>query len=238
MQPEPNTFLSNRPSRLEAIPWSHHDWFVLRKLRNLLKKHIDLALQEGRDLRVLDFGCADSPYEALFKGKVDFVKADLPGNSRANVEIQPDGRLAIESKQFDVIISTQVLEHVASPSVYLSECQRLLKHDGRLILTTHGIWPYHADPVDYWRWTEAGLRRQVESESLSIETLESIGGMLATAVQLFQADSAWRLPNFLRGLYCFMMQRLVAILDKFYSEAGRKRNAMVYVLTATNQGIP
>jgi hypothetical protein len=28
-----------------------------------------------------------------------------------------------------------------------------------VLASTHGIYPYHPAPVDYWRWTHAGLDR-------------------------------------------------------------------------------
>ncbi len=59
------------------------------------------------------------------------------------------------------MLSTQVLEHVTDPRLYLAECHRVLRPGGPLLLSTHGIMVYHPDPVDYWRWTGAGLQRAV-----------------------------------------------------------------------------
>ena len=45
-------------------------------------------------------------------------------------------RLPFKSKQFDVVISIQVIEHLADPIDFLAECTRVLKMGGFLILST------------------------------------------------------------------------------------------------------
>lgn len=229
--PQSTQFLTNRPTRNERVSWNNRDWFVLTRLRKELKKQIS-ELQLPTTASIMDYGCADLPYRHYFADSCAYYGADLPGNPNATIFINPDGSLPAENNSFDLVISTQVLEHVYDPEVYLSECSRVLKPSGRLLLTTHGIWPYHADPVDYWRWTGSGLMKAATNSQLEIKRFIGIGGLLAVAVQLFQEGSWWRLPKPLRNSYCFLMQRLTALMDHFYSEKGRKENAMVYLMIA------
>ncbi len=107
---------------------------------------------------MLDLGCGNKPYESLFRKKfATYVGADIAGNKDADLVIGSDGRVNAQDNTFDCVLSTQVLEHVTDPQLYLSEARRLLKPDGSLVLSTHGIWPYHPDPTDLWRWTVEGL---------------------------------------------------------------------------------
>ena len=231
MTHEKQSFLEARPVRARPISRFHEDWYVLSRLRELLSGHItNIGLDEAAS--VLDFGCADSPYRDLFSDAVGYRGADLDGNTSADVRINSDGSLPVDSASLDLVLSTQVLEHVGDPKVYLSEARRVLKPNGSLILSTHGVWPYHADPVDYWRWTAQGLRRQIELAGFDVVASNGIGGLLAMAVQLWQADSAKRLPGAIRVLYCYVLQRMIKQLDRFYSEPGRERGALVYVMTA------
>src|ERR1700722_5974274 len=139
-------------------PYAHHIRSLTAAIRRLIG---ELAIPSGG--RVLDFGCADMPYRSFLPAGVEYVGADLAGNEDAAVIINPNGTLPVADQSFDAVLSTQVLEHVQDPRVYLNECLRVLRPGGRLLLSTHGVFPYHPDPVDLWRWTCEGLRREVES---------------------------------------------------------------------------
>jgi SAM-dependent methyltransferase len=163
---------------------------------------------------------------------VKYIGADLPGNPDAGVQIQPDGRLPLADQQFDAVLSTQVLEHVESPEIYLSECYRVLRPGGRLLLSTHGIMVYHPDPVDYWRWTGAGLQRQVEASGMRVLKQAGVMGLAATGLQLFQDALYGRIPRRLRAPYALVMQTLIAFFDRIDSPERRAKNALVFVVIA------
>ena len=72
-----------------------------------------------------------------------------------------DGRVPEVAERFDLVLSTQVAEHLVNPACYFSEAFRLLKPGGRLIVTTHGVWEDHGAPHDFQRWTAVGLARDL-----------------------------------------------------------------------------
>jgi SAM-dependent methyltransferase len=109
--------------------------------------------------RLLDVGCGEKPYAPIFAGYasehvgVDAVEsphADLVGAVEA---------LPVADGAFDVVLCSQVLEHVDDPAQAVRELSRALRPGGRLLLTTHGTYYYHPLPADYWRWTHAGLEK-------------------------------------------------------------------------------
>lgn len=223
-------YLERRPVRQHDVSWHHPGWFILRALRRVIAREVQrAALPAGA--RVLDYGCATQPYREFFSG-VSYQGADLPGNSLADVLLGPDGRLPLADGSVDFVLSSQVLEHVEDPAGYVRECLRVLRPDGRLLLTTHGLWVYHRDPVDYWRWTGEGLAFLARREGFVVERLEGLMGLAAVAVQLFQDATFHHLPRLLRRPYAVAMQRVVALMDRFHSDASRANNAMVYVLVA------
>ncbi len=59
--------------------------------------------------------------------------------------------------RFDAVMIAEVLEHVEDPRAAVAEIERLLKPGGRLIASTPFIYPLHARPHDYWRFTRYGL---------------------------------------------------------------------------------
>jgi SAM-dependent methyltransferase len=124
-----------------------------------------------RDItRILDYGCGGSPYRPLF-GACTYHRADLAGDLAVDFEYGPDSRLPAELADYDCVLSSQVLEHVLSPAVYLAEAYRVLQPGGHLLLSTHGLFEDHACPYDYWRWTAYGLRQMVEETGFKVDRI-------------------------------------------------------------------
>jgi SAM-dependent methyltransferase len=122
--------------------------------------------------RVLDYGSGGSPYRPLFENCV-YHRADLTGYG-LDFQYGSDARLPLSAGGYDCVLSTQVLEHVENPTAYLSECCRVLKSRGYLLLTTHGMFEDHACPYDYWRWTGFGLQKIVEEAGLKVQALKKV----------------------------------------------------------------
>jgi SAM-dependent methyltransferase len=61
---------------------------------------------------------------------------------------------------FDIVISTEMLEHAKEWQVAVTQMKRVLKPEGTLIITTRSPgFPYHAYPNDYWRFTKEDFRK-------------------------------------------------------------------------------
>jgi len=131
------------------------------------------TISTNDNLVVLDYGCGGSPYRSLFPNSVykraDFLQAE---GDTLDYRLAETGSVNEKDATFDLIISTQVIEHVRDVSLYLAECFRLLKPGGRLYLTTHGCYPDHACPYDFWRWTAEGLVLEIEGLGFSKVELE------------------------------------------------------------------
>lgn len=223
-----------RPPELRSAPPWHRLAYIIRRLPVAIRElSAELELPGGG--RILDYGCADVPYRGFFPREADYVTADLPGNPQALVEIAPDGSVPVEDGGFDAVLSTQVLEHVGDPALYLSECHRVLRPGGRMLLSTHGTMLYHPDPVDYWRWTCEGLRRIVGDAGFRIVRFEGIMGVTATGLQFTQDGLLGRLPRPLRPALCLVMQSLVALGDRLDGDESRNLNALVFALVATKR---
>jgi SAM-dependent methyltransferase len=213
-----------------ARPWhryAHHIRVLPARLRELAA---ELRVSPGG--RVLDYGSAEAPYRHFFGSDVSWVAADLPGNPDADLELRPDGTVPAPDGSFDAVLSTQVLEHVADPALHLAESRRVLRTGGRMLLSTHGVFIYHPDPDDYWRWTGAGLQKAVRDAGFEIVRFEGIIGLLPTGLQLVQDAVYWQLPRALQPVLALVVQTLAALADRLHSSESRAMNAQVFALVA------
>lgn len=205
----------------------------LTRLKNQTFKFIDELTGSGPHKVLLDFGCGDMPYKEIIQPKVaSYLGIDLEMNPKADYHIDFDSKTTLPDSFGDIILSNQVLEHVDSPSGYLKEAYRLLKPDGRILLSTHGYWFYHPTPNDYWRWTSAGLRKTIEAEGFEILKFHGIMGLAASGLQLFQDGLIFKMPEFLRPVFSFTMQVLISLFDKVSTQEQKDRDASLYVIIA------
>ena len=205
---------------------TYHSLKLLLRQLNRIVQSDQLTAGEA----ILDYGCADSPYRFLFEKKFRrYIGADLPGNEHADLTINEKGQLPVESESFDCVLSSQVLEHVLNPKQYLNEAWRILKPQGSLILSTHGIWSYHPDPNDYWRWTVEGLKSEIQQAGFEVSQMYSVFGPESSALQLWQDATSERLPAFARTTYIRIIQMMIGFIEGRH-ENKFSNDASIYVL--------
>jgi SAM-dependent methyltransferase len=158
-----------------------------------------IALQKvasSLTVRVLDYGAGVSPYRPLFP-HAHYERADIADVAGVEYVLARDGSLSAPSGTFDLVLSTQVLEHVHNPALYLSECSRVLRSAGTLALSTHGLFEDHGCPYDFQRWTADGLRRDVLAAGLAVQEVYKLTTGTRAMSFLFQrwARTSTRSPG-------------------------------------------
>lgn len=63
----------------------------------------------------------------------------------------------VETGTVDLVMLLNVLEHVRDPQRVLAECERILKPGGIVWVDVPFMFPFHADPDDFWRFSDRGL---------------------------------------------------------------------------------
>lgn len=62
-------------------------------------------------------------------------------------------------ESFDIVLSTEMLEHVEDWRLVVSQLKRAVKKGGLLVLTTRSPgFPYHPFPIDKWRYTKEDFK--------------------------------------------------------------------------------
>ena len=177
------------------------------------------------------------PYRPIFEPHVaEYIGCDLPGNELADHFVLPNGTADAPTGAFDVVLSAQVLEHVADTKLYLSEAHRVLAENGLLLLSTHGTWRYHPDPLDLWRWTCDGLHRVITDAGFSITERVGVMGPAATGLQIWQDAVLPAVPKPLRTIFTAGIQSAIGIADRRCPDEIRNRDACVYLMVARRNG--
>jgi SAM-dependent methyltransferase len=169
----------------------------------------------------LDLGAQTGPYAAHFPRRVGL---DLrPG---AGVAIVGDARaLPVRDAAFDLVLCTEMLEHVPEPQRAIDEMHRVLKPGGLLVLTTRFLFPIHDAPHDYFRFTKYGLRHLLrEFEIVRLEEETDSVGTLAVLVQRLgmQARTLGYAP--LRAVWLVaarMLKPLSGLITEEYGDSQR-----------------
>jgi SAM-dependent methyltransferase len=197
--------------------------------------HALCAASTGRlagrgSLAILDIGCGEKPYMPFF---LPYAATYRGLDAEPGPFVDDVGRaeeLPYSDASFDVVLCTQVLEHVDDPGQTVAEIHRVLRPNGLALLSTHGVFLYHPDPPesdrDYWRWTHAGLRRLfAEAGSWSTLDVEAQGDVVAClgyiACQFVDEGLARVCRPRLRRLAIGAFNRFVKAIDDRYPPRAR-----------------
>jgi ubiquinone/menaquinone biosynthesis C-methylase UbiE len=203
----------------------------------IIRQHIQNNLINSKRYahgRLLDVGCGTKPYQEIFADSVsEHIGVDLPANASANPEAKNVEaysmlpHLPFKDESFDVVLATEVLEHVSEPSGALAEINRVLKPDGVLLLTTPQSWGIHEPPHDYYRYTRYGLQYLAEKNGFQVALINSFGGFFALIGQRLSSyifnnlalnNGRKRNPLFqgTAHLLCACVQLCFSILDRMH----------------------
>ena len=165
----------------------------------LTRVTLDRFVQTHRSAGLtLDLGAQNGPYAAFFPNR---IALDIKAGRRVRV-IGDAMSLGLLGDTFDVVLCTEVLEHLPEPQRAIDEMFRVLRPGGTLLLTTRFLFPIHDAPHDYFRFTKYGLRyllRRFTILELHEET-DSVGaiavllqrlGMQARSVGPTSARAFW-----------------------------------------------
>lgn len=111
----------------------------------------------------------------------------------ANLEKTP-----FKPDSFDLVICTQVLEHVNEPQIVLNEFFRIANAGGTICITAPQGWGVHQAPFDFFRYTHFGLRHLLEKAGFEIVSITpSCGyyGYLANRLTVLPKTLFWQIKQ-------------------------------------------
>jgi len=157
--------------RLQVERWYVHE-FIRREALPCM----------GPGVMVLDAGSGKLPEqylrEEILATGATLHTCDL--NFGPGVDFEADvSALPFADGSYDIVLNTQVLEHVKDPGQVCRELARVLKPGGRLFLTTPQSSPLHNLPWNFFNFTHLGLGLLMDAAGLSREKVQPQGGHFA-----------------------------------------------------------
>ncbi|MBK9255052.1 MAG: class I SAM-dependent methyltransferase [Saprospiraceae bacterium] len=84
------------------------------------------------------------------EGDINVAKSINQSASNIRYEVKDALATGYEANTFDMIVCTEVIEHVGQPELLMKEIARILKQDGHLVMTFPSAnFPFTYDPVNY-----------------------------------------------------------------------------------------
>jgi SAM-dependent methyltransferase len=130
---------------------------------------------------VLDVGCGQVPYLALYEPKAERVLCtdwpnSLHGNRFIDFESDLNRRIETDDASADTILATDVIEHLSRPDVFFAEAARVLRPGGHLVVNSPFLYPIHEAPYDFHRYTPYAYEAMAAAAGLEIVRIGSVGG--------------------------------------------------------------
>lgn len=93
-------------------------------------------------------------------GPAEYIGIDLKKGDGVDRVMSADDILKeFGEKSFDLLISTEMLEHAENWKLIISNFKRILKPGGALLITTRSEgFPFHEYPIDAWRFEVEDMR--------------------------------------------------------------------------------
>lgn len=182
---------------------------------------------------VLDVGCGKMPFEDLYSQLSNYYfGVDWSPEGEADVINNLNEGLSFADKSFDVVVCTDVIEHIFQYKNLMSEICRVLKPKGYLILGVPFLYGLHEEPHDYFRYTRHGLRKLLGDAGLAVHRINETGGPFDVASDL-AAKALSPVPPLAAGVYfAWRLARLSPIGERL-STFGAARLPLGYIVSAS-----
>lgn len=180
--------------------------------RRLLDELLFRYLDRMRGL-IIDLGGERKNQRGLFRPP----ETDAVMTQWVSVNVTPEAApniygdahcLPLSSNSVDCVLCCEVLEHIKDPRQCCNEIWRVLKPGGVAFISVPFLFPIHADPDDYQRFTPSGLR-VLMGNFVSVNIIP-MGGSLGTLGELIvQAGNSFEKYTLIRRFVKLMGRMMI-----------------------------
>lgn len=184
---------------------------LLRTLQNLEFSNIELY---GK---TIDLGSknGNASYYRFFNIKsAEMTYVDNYYESKDVINLDLESTIPLNDNHYNNVLSINLFEHIFNIQNLINEIYRILDVDGKLIGSTPFHKEYHADPNDFYRFTQDFYERAFSMAGFKNIKIVPVGIGIFHQV----ADSLSKIIKFriLRCLIWFLFIKLDMVLSRFY----------------------
>lgn len=160
-----------------------HEFSYINENREDIKRILTLLNLNKKD-KVLEIGCG-----------LGVLLSKIPSKNKIGIEISDfaikvcrqkklsvikkdvDRGIPFKNSSFDVIIMNEVISHLKNPKFVLKECKRILKNNGRLLITSpvRNIFFHNISPTHLYEFSIKELKELIEKEGFQVLNHEVCG---------------------------------------------------------------
>lgn len=213
--------------RLEEDNW----WFRGRRslILNLFKKYnID------KNANILDIGCSGGAllkdlslagFNKLYGADISAEAVALAKSRGINNVFQADGvKIPGENETYDVLVASDVVEHIADDAAALQEWKRLLKNGGKLFIFAPAfkfLWSSHDEANHHFRrYSKKEFLQLLEKSGLAVQKISYWNfalffpiALIRLVARLFNKNAGQAKAGQLSGLPRFLNTALFRFLQ-------------------------
>ena len=217
----PKDVLACENASMDKTKWSN--W----RLANFdyLKDHLS---DISNDAIVIDLGTGPARFRDLTNRFNNYIGVDFYPFELVSVVTDLTKPLPFKDNCCDVILITNVLEHLPTPHSFIEECYRVLKTGGILIGTVPFLCKIHQSPYDFLRYTNFMLEYLFKTYGFKKFFVEPLGTsydlyltisrrFFARATHMTQGYWHLFLVNVERKIIFFSLRLLKPVLSKVKS---------------------
>jgi len=122
-------------------------------------------------MKVLELGpCFPLVYRKRLEGlNLQWDTLDIDDSPNLTYPKSDPYRFPIPDETYDIVFSSQVMEHVPAPWKWLKEVSRVCKRGGKVITILPTNWGFHEFPMDCWRAYPDGMKALYQDAGLETE---------------------------------------------------------------------
>lgn len=133
------------------------EWFIEEVSKNS---------EQFKNKRILEVGSRDvngsvRPLIEKFCFPQEYMGIDIESGKYVDIILPAEQLVSyFGESSFDIVISTELLEHVKNWRIVINNIKDVLKPKGLIFISTRSYgFPYHGYPHDYWRYEIEDIKR-------------------------------------------------------------------------------